>query len=185
MENVVKKTIKKTKLQPKAKLRDYLNSEEGNHFLFLKITALHLKAYREQWAKYGNITPEEHKELKMAETYLNKFITTLESRLSDKTKDVFNKKQYNHAVKIMDKYTMDRLKGTIEKELKIVHMPREEFEDWTTEMMAAVCKNCTKDYKKCYLHDTLLANFVPESGENCENCRFAYRRENKKDDGDR
>jgi hypothetical protein len=176
----VKKSSKKANRL--VKLRDYLNSEESNHFLFLKIMALHMKTYRQNWEKFGNISNEEHKYLKLTESWLNKFIDTMESRLSEKQRETFKKKQYKYAIKVLDEYTLNRLEGKFKGDLQVVKMEGDDFFDiFVPEAMDGMCKNCNKDYKTCKWHDVLQKYFVIESDENLPNCRYAYTRDIRSD----
>jgi hypothetical protein len=40
--------------------------------------------------------------------------------------------------------------------------------------MAIKCNGCTKDWNTCELHVVFHDNFVPESGFDCRNCKYAY-----------
>ncbi|HOA81147.1 MAG TPA: DUF5651 domain-containing protein [Defluviitaleaceae bacterium] len=155
------------------KVKDYMNSAEANSFLFLKVTSLEVEKFRANLVEHGNITKEEHMNLKMVETYLKKFIDNVESRLSQKQNNFFKKKMGRFEIKVLDEYTLKRLAKQVNEQLQTVTMPREDYEDWCNEIMMAKCKDCRLEHSKCDLHDHFLENFVPESGWNLPNCRYA------------
>jgi hypothetical protein len=51
-----------------------------------------LKSMREEWTARDNMTKDEHKSLKMAETYLSKIIMSVYNRLSQKEQEQIQKK---------------------------------------------------------------------------------------------
>lgn len=164
------------------KLKDYLNADEVNAYMYHKLGFITMPSFRRSFAERGNMTKEEHKLIKLSETYLGKFIKEFEKRLSEKTVGNINKRiDSGYYVKVIDKYTNQRLIGSFGKELEVVKMPRNEFEDWCEEVMDVKCKNCTITHKECNLHDTLFNNFVPESGYECESCRYKIIKEENKE----
>ena len=83
--------------------RGYLNSEEENIFLMATVLNQLFEGIRkfnntketdketpvwEEWEKRGIITPEQRKNLKMANTYLDKFVSSIfNDNLDKQTKD--------------------------------------------------------------------------------------------------
>ncbi|WIF95146.1 DUF5651 domain-containing protein [Caminicella sporogenes] len=157
-------------------MKDYLNAEELNDFLLIATVLQTVSKIRKGWSSRNNLTKEEHKNLKYAETYLEKFLTQLVSRLSAKEQRKIENRAKEFELKIIDKYTLQRMKGQWEEELKVAHLKREEFEDWCEQIMEIHCKHCKKHHDSCNLYDVFVNNFVPESGWNLENCRYAYRK---------
>lgn len=168
-------------------MRDYLNSQEKNQFMVMNsvlqmalgirnqgIDGPKLKTMREEWTKRGNMSKEEHKSLKMAETYLSKFIMSVYNRLSPKEKEQINKKLLKYDFKLVDDYTLKHVNRDVNDKLANAVMPRQQFYDWCVEIMDVKCNGCTKDWNTCELHTVFEDNFVPESGFNCKNCKFAY-----------
>jgi hypothetical protein len=170
-----------------ATVRDYLNSVEKNQFMVMNsilqlaigirntgVAGPKLKTMREEWTKRENMTKEEHRSLKMVETYLEKFIMSVYNRLSPKEQEQIQKKLMKYDFKLVDDYTLKQVSRDIKDKLQYAVMPREQFYEWTSEMMEVKCKGCTKDYKTCDLYDVFHDNFVPESGFDCSNCKYAY-----------
>jgi len=155
-------------------MKDYLNAQEMNDVMLIGILLDKTVVIREEWDKRGNLTKEEHKTLKTAQTYLIKFYNSLISRLNTKEVKKMMKRTSDFELKIIDKYTLRRLQGTWQEEMKIAHVDREEFEDFCDQIMQIKCKGCKKHFSQCILYDIFYNNFVPESGWNLENCRYAY-----------
>jgi hypothetical protein len=133
-----------------------------------------LKPMREEWKKRGNLTKEEHKSLKIAETYMEKFIMSVYNRLSTKQKEQINKKLFKYSFKLVDDFTMQKLNRDIKDKINTAAMPRQQFYDWCCEIMDVKCSGCTKDWNTCQLYTIFEDNFVPESGFDCTNCKYAY-----------
>lgn len=174
-------------------MRDYLNSFEKNQFMVL-ISILQLMdgtrnnsgvdgpkigTMLQEWTSRNNMTKEEHKNLKMSETYLKKFVTSVYDRLSPKERSVIEKKVLKFDFKLVDDYTLKQVMRDIKDSMANAVMPRQQFYDWTCEIMQVKCKGCTKDWNTCDLHQVLENNFVPESGFDCTDCKFAYTEVNK------
>lgn len=169
-------------------MRDYLNSVEKNQFMVMNSVlqmALgirnqgtdgpKLKTLREEWMKRENMTKDEHKSLKMAETYLGKFIMSVYNRLSKKEQEQIQKKLMKYDFKLVDDYSMKQVNRDVNDKLKNAVMPRQQFYDWCVEIMEVKCNGCTKDWHTCDLHQAFDDNFVPESDFGCSNCKYAYK----------
>lgn len=169
-------------------VRDYLNSIEKNQFMVMNsvlqmvigirntgVDAPKLQTMRDEWTKRGNMTKEEHKSLKMAETYMGKFIMSVYHRLSPKEKEQIHKKLMKYDFKLVDDYTLKQVNRDIKDKMVNAVIPRHQFYDWCVEIMEVKCNGCTKDWNTCDLHQVFENNFVPESGFDCSNCKFAYK----------
>jgi hypothetical protein len=168
-------------------LRDYLNANEKNQFFVLLSVAQLMEGKRnngvdgprigtilEEWSKRGNMTKEEHKNLKTSQTYLNKFISSVYDRLSPKERAIIDKKSTKFDFKLIDDYTLKQVNRDIADKINNAVVPRQEFYEWCAEIMSAKCNGCTKDWNTCDLHQVFDNNLVPESGFNCQNCKYAY-----------
>ena len=168
-------------------MRDYLNSVEKNQFMVMNSVLQMaigirnqgtdgpmLQTMREEWSKRDNMTKEEHKSLKMAETYMEKFIMSVYNRQSPKEKEQIQKKLLKYDFKLVDDYTLKQVQRDIKDKMQNAVVPRQQFYDWTCEIMQVKCKGCTKDWNTCDLYQVFENNFVPESGFDCSNCKFAY-----------
>jgi hypothetical protein len=168
-------------------MRDYLNSTEKNQFMVLQSIVQSLDGLRnsgvdgpkmssmlENWTKAGNMTKDEHRSLKTAETYLRKFLTSVYERLSKKEQEVIKKRLLKFHFKLVDDFTLQQLNRDMKDKLKHATMPREQFYDWCADIMEVKCNGCTKDWNTCDLYQVFENNFVPESGFDCTNCKFAY-----------
>jgi hypothetical protein len=170
-------------------MRDYLNSVEKNQFMVMNsvlqmvigvrntgVDAPKFKTMREEWSKRDNMTKEEHKSLKMAETYLEKFIMSVYNRLSPKEQEQIQKKLLKYDFKLVDDFTLKQVNRDIKDKIQNAVMPRQQFYDWCVDIMEVKCNGCTKDWNTCDLHHAFDSNFVPESGFDCTNCKYAYNR---------
>ena len=128
----------------------------------------------EDWSKRGNMTKDEHKNLKTAETYMRKFLASVYGRLSKKEQEVIKKKLIKFDFKLVDDYTLTQINRDINDKITNATMKRQQFYDWCSEIMDVKCNGCTKNWNECQLHEVFEDNFVPESGFNCANCKYAY-----------
>lgn len=134
----------------------------------------------EDWEKRGNLTKEEHRALKTAETNLKKFCESVYNRVNDKEKEQLKKRLGSFDFRLIDDYTLQRVYRETTDRMKVAAVPREQFNDWCEEIMECNCKNCHQDWSKCRLHDCFENNFVPESSWAKDNCRYAYDEVKKK-----
>lgn len=168
-------------------MKDYLNATERNQYFVLKAISQLMEGKRhgdgqsvklgtmmEEWMKRDNMTKEEHKQLKTSMTYLNKFLDNVYSRMSQKEKDVMKKKLDKFDFKLVDDYTLKQVFRDIEDRFVNAAVPRQQFYKWTEEIMCVKCNGCTKNHNECELHQVFEDNFIPESGHNLLNCKFAY-----------
>lgn len=161
-----------------AKLKNYLNNEESNNIFWLYVTKMYMPKYRHNMVSSGNITAEEHKHLKMAETYLGKFTDSILSRVNQKTIKNFSSKFADHEIRVMDAKTLHKMRGQWADEIQAVHLKREEFEDFCEQIMEVKCNGCEINPEDCNLYDLLEENFVPVY-DACINCKYAYKRRKK------
>jgi hypothetical protein len=116
----------------------------------------------------------EHKYLKTSETYLRKFIESVYERLSPKEKQTLDKKLIKYDFKLIDDYTLKQIfRDTSDRMVNAV-VPREQFDDWCEQIMSVKCNGCMKDWNTCKLFTVFDENFIPESGFDCSNCKYAY-----------
>jgi hypothetical protein len=168
-------------------MRDYLNSLEKNQFMVLRSVLQLMDGKRntgidgpkisnmlEEWTKKNNMTKEEHKNLKMADTYLKKFVTSVQHRLSPTEQQVLDKKLMKYDFRLVDDYLLKQVHREISDKMVNAVVPRQQFYDWCKEIMSVKCNGCTKDWNTCELHQVFDNNFIPESGYDCANCKFAY-----------
>lgn len=168
-------------------MRDYLNKFETNQFMVMNsvlqsvlgiqntgIDGPKFKTMREEWMKRGNLTKDEHRNLKMAETYMEKFVMSVYNRLSKKEQEQINKKLFKYAFQLVDDYSFQKISRDAQDKIQNAVMPRQQFYDWCSKIMAVNCNGCTKDWNTCDLHQVFDNNFVPESGFDCKNCKYAY-----------
>lgn len=169
-------------------MRDYLNANEKNQFMVLQSIVQMIDGLRnsgadgpklismlEEWSNHNNMTKDEHKNLKTAETFLRKFLGSVYERLSKKEQDIIRKKIMKFDFKLVDDYTLKQVNRNIQDRFVNAAVPREQFYKWTEEIMSVKCNGCTKDGNTCELNQVFEDNFIPESGWNCDNCKFAYR----------
>jgi hypothetical protein len=168
-------------------MRDYLNAIEKNQFMVLQsivqlmdglrnsgVDGPKIESMLEEWKKRDNITKDEHKNLKTSETYLRKFLASVYERLSPKEQDLIKKKVMKFDFKLVDDFTLKQVNREIKDRMVNAVIPRQQFYDWCVDIMEVKCNGCTKDWNTCDLHQVFEHNFVPESGFDCSNCKFAY-----------
>lgn len=171
-------------------MKDYLNQSETNDFMcigYLLDTAgsilgierssknpMSIEKVRAGWADRGNLTKEEHKSLKMAETYLSKFYTSVLARMSRNEAAKVYKRLTRYTVKFMDEFTLNLLNVQLGREFEVVKIEREQYQQWCEEIMNVNCKNCTKHHDECKLCSLFENTLIPESQWNLDNCRYAY-----------
>jgi hypothetical protein len=168
-------------------VRDYLNAIEKNQFMVLQsvvqlmdglrnsgVDGPKIESMLEEWKKRDNITKDEHKNLKTSETYLRKFLASIYERLSPKEQDLIKKKVMKFDFKLVDDFTLKQVNRDIKDRMVNAVIPRQQFYDWCVDIMEVKCNGCTKDWNTCDLHQVFENNFVPESGFDCTNCKFAY-----------
>lgn len=168
-------------------MRDYLNATEKTQFFVILSILQVIEGIRnsgkdgpkitpmlEEWKRKNNITKEEHRSLKTAETHLKKFTESVFNRLSKKEQEVIKKKIANFDFRLIDDYTLKQIFRDINDRMQFAVMPRQQFYSWCEQIMKVNCENCTKDWNTCELHTIFEENFVPESGWDCENCKYAY-----------
>jgi hypothetical protein len=174
-------------------MRDYLNASEKNQFMVLQsilqltegkrndgVDGPKIGTMLEEWMKRDNMTKEEHKNLKTAETYLRKFLTSVYERQSMKQKSEIDKKIMKYDFKLVDDFTLKQVHRDIADRFVNAAVPRQQFNDWCSEIMNVKCNGCTKNWNECELHTVFDNNFIPESGFNCGNCKYAYQLGEKK-----
>ncbi|CAM4112041.1 DUF5651 domain-containing protein [Mesobacillus thioparans] len=168
-------------------MRDYLNSNEKNQFMVLQSIVQMMDGLRnsgvdgpkissmlEDWTKRDNMTKTEHKNLKTSETYLRKFLASVYERLNPKEQEAIKKKLMKFDFKLIDDYTLKQINRDIADKINNAVVPRQQFYDWSSEIMEVKCKGCKKDWQTCQLHQVFDNNLVPESGFDCKNCKYAY-----------
>lgn len=169
-------------------MRDYLNSNEKNQFMVLQsivqmmdglrnsgVDGPKLSSILEEWKKRNNITKDEHKHLKTSDTYLRKFLASVYDRLNHKEQEAIKKKLVKFDFKLIDDYTLKQIDRDIKDKINNAVVPRQQFYDWSSEIMTVKCNGCTKDWSTCQLHEMFDNNLVPESGFDCKNCKYAYK----------
>jgi len=171
-------------------MRDYLNSIEKNQFMVLQSIVQMMDGLRnsgvdgpkissmlEDWSKRNNMSKDEHKNLKTAETFLRKFLSSVYERLSEKEREQLKKKLIKFDFKLIDDFTLKQIDRNIADKIGNATMPRQQFYNWCEEIMSVKCNGCTKDWNTCKLHEMFDDNLVPESGFDCSNCKYAYKNE--------
>lgn len=170
-------------------MKDYLNADERNQLMVLMSILQVMDGVRnntglknpaemqsmiEDWEKRGNLTKEEHRSLSMAKTYLEKFCKSVFNRMNSKEKESFQKKLCKFDFRLVDDFTLQKIYREMQDKMKNAVVPRDEFQDWTEQIMECNCKNCKKHWEECRLHEIFEDNFIPESTRPLENCKYAY-----------
>ena len=88
--------------------RRYLNSQEENFFMMMASVELFIKGkthlqksnYIDELEKRGMLTKESKKQLKMAATYMNKFLNSMYEELDEPTQKRIQKDYKNLSLKL-------------------------------------------------------------------------------------
>lgn len=164
--------------------RDYLNVEEKNFYMVTKAYIQMIQGERmldnksigvdiwDDWNNRGMITPSMKKSLKMAHTYLKKFVYELEDNLSDIQNEKLNKSIKKFDYKIIDDYTLSKLMRNLEDHVKYAVFERDKLDPILQDIAAVRCVGCTCDYKKCPLFKALDDIETPYVREE-SNCPYA------------
>lgn len=174
-------------------MKDYLSAEERNQMMVFMvilemfkgnrgITGPSFKNILDDWSSRNNLSKDEHKNLKLAQTYLKKFCESVLNRMNVKEKNAIAKRLEKFDFRLVDDYTLKKVYRGIQDKMVNAVIPREQFNNWCCEIMDVRCKNCNKNWKECELHEVFDNNFIPESTWRLENCRYAYKKIEKKDD---
>ena len=168
-------------------MRDYLNSSETNQFMVILALTQLLEGTRrmehnapkiismlEEWTSKNNITKDEHRSLKMADTYLKKFVQSVYDRLSPREQKTIDKKLNKFDFRLVDDFTLKKIFRETSDRMVNAVVPRGQFNDWTEQIIQIHCNGCTKDCNACPLYEVFEDNFIPESSWNLPNCKFAY-----------
>lgn len=174
-------------------MKDYLNTEERNQIMvFMAILQMFSgnrgiagasgKNITEDWSSRNNMTKDEQKSIKMAQTYLKKFCDSVIARMNSQEQKNISKRLIKFDFRLVDDFTLKKVYRDMKDRLVNAVVPREQFGDWCNEIMHIHCKDCTKHFASCDLHDIFEDNFIPESSWGLENCRFAYKLQEGKPD---
>jgi len=161
--------------------RNYLNKDELNDMLLIGGLMDTSAKIRKGWKDRGMMSAEQHKQVKIAETYLKKFYTGVLEQLPVKEVRKLHNYLKEFHFKIYDKYTQNIVFGEYEDACKVMYMTREMFFDWTCEIIDIKCRNCTKCWDGCTFYEMLQANLIPEpTGFDRPNCRYSFGEEEGK-----
>ena len=156
-------------------MKDYFTNNELNDLLFVSYLIERNSGTVNEWEARGNLTKEEAKCLRMATTYTKKFLTKVMERMPSKQVDKFvvrTVRAMEDPVRIIDKWTYDRILGKFETEYEVVKMPRGEFEFLAQQLIARCCIECNNSFKDCDLYTLLDDNMFPT----CDRARnFPYK----------
>ena len=179
--------------------RGYLSSAEFNTYMVLNSVTQMLdgrrtidnKRHEEFWkemTKKGMMTSEMQKNLKLAYTYLNKFLNQMYEELDKPTQTKIDKHAGAFDFKLIDDYTLKKIMGDLAKHMETITLSRAEFEDIIEEVAELNCVGCEKDYKACKLYK-VLDDCLLNQGEGTGKCPYAadlgeYTRSQRKKRGD-
>lgn len=156
-------------------MKDYLTSDERLLIMLSLAYLEHIDNMADTWPDRAVLEKEEGKNLKMARTYLKKFLKGFFSKLNIKEQQAINKRLNRNKFLMYDNYELDKMERKMNKSMDNVTLEREEFEDWCCEVMDVKCKNCKKHWVECDMHKLFVDNLIPEpTGFNSNNCRYAY-----------
>lgn len=157
-------------------MKEYLSAEELNDLLFTFYLIERNRDTVNAWEKRGNLTKEEAKYLRLGSTYTEKFLKLVLARLPWKQVDKFSRRtlrEIKDPVRLIDKWTVDRVLGRYDEAYKVVKMPRGEFEYLAMTLIEQHCKGCKKSFDTCDLY-TLLDNNIFPTCDKAKNCPYGF-----------
>ena len=163
--------------------RGYLSSTEFNTYMVLNSVTQMLdgrrtidnKRHEEFWkemTKKGMMTSEMQKNLKLAYTYLNKFLNQMYEELDKPTQTKIDKHAETFDFKLVDDYTLKKIMGNLAKHMETITLSRAEFEDVIEDVAELNCVGCEKDYKACKLYK-VLDDCLLNQGEGTGKCPYS------------
>ena len=164
--------------------RGYLNREERNSIMVFIATMQLIEGIRnlegkateplwDDWTKRGMMTKEGKKNLKLAHTYLKKFINNTLENVDKKENNIIAEKSDVFDFKLIDDYTLKKIYRDITDNSKFAVMKREDFINCVEDLASVNCVGCTKDYKECPLYDVFEDVMCGENNYNEDNCPYA------------
>ena len=164
----MKKVLKKWGLN----MKDYFTNNEIDDLLFTSYLIERNTELVDEWGDRGNLTKEEAKYLRTAVTYTKKYLTNVMERMPSKQVEKFalrTIRAIHEPIRIVDKWTYDRIFGKMETEFEVVKMPRNEFDYLAKQLIARCCVQCNQSFKDCDLYTLLDNNMFPTCnlGKNC------------------
>ena len=154
--------------------------------LFIKgKTHLQKSNYIDELEKRGMLTKESKKQLKMAATYMNKFLNSMYEELDEPTQKRIQKRLQKFEFKVVDDFQLKRILRTARDRIQDVVLERETFEDimnrfydllWydlIEDIAECNCKDCTKGYEGCKIYKVLDEALIDKPGIEI-NCPYAW-----------
>lgn len=161
-------------------MKDYLNKEETHSFLLIGFLNDELHNIKENWGKRNFLTKDELKFISYTQTYFKKFYESVINRLNKEEVTKLYKRLSKFQFRVIDEYTTKKLERDINDKARYAVVKREHFEYLCEDIMEIYCKNCKTHFSECDLYKIFDDNFIPESGWDKENCRYAYEEMKKK-----
>lgn len=164
--------------------RQYLNEEERNIYMSLAaiVNMIHgIKLQRdkyvqlenviENWDRRDFITKEEKKSLKLANTYLKKFLDAVYERLDKRTKETLEKKLVSFGFRLLDQETLKIINRYNDLKENVV-VDRKTFDSVAEDIANVYCCGCNCNYQDCKIYDMYTQMLYVGVGEK-PNCPFA------------
>lgn len=160
--------------------RQYLSSEEENLFMMMASLSMHIngktevrKNFMQALEERGMLTKETKRELKMMNTYLNKYLQHTFDMLDETTQIRLKKRLAKFNYKIIDDYQLKRILKSVQEQMKNVTITRSTFEDLIEDIAEVRCKNCTNSYKDCEVYKAMYDALLDAPGL-LPNCPYAW-----------
>ena len=164
--------------------RQYLNEEERNIYMSLATIVnmvdgielqrdkyVQLENIIDNWDKKDFITKEEKKNLKLANTYLKKFMDSVYERLDRRTQETLEKKLVSFGFRLLDQETI-RIMNRYNKLKENVVVDRKTFDLVAEDIANMYCCGCNCNYQDCKIYDMYTQMLYVGVGEK-PNCPFA------------
>lgn len=158
----------------KFKNKDYLTSQECLEIMMIVSLQQTICRMIDSWVERGATTTLEGKSLKMARTYISKFLESIFTRLSKEEIKKLNRKMEINTVRLYDKYELDSLNKKIESTYEKTVLDSDQYCLLCENIMDVNCKDCNKDYKSCDIYTLFDSTLAPEPSECKQNCKYSY-----------
>ncbi|MBE6068833.1 MAG: hypothetical protein E7211_14220 [Clostridium lundense] len=153
-------------------LKDYLNKEERVQLLFLKKFIDNI----DEMLSSTNLTKEEHKALKTARTWGLKGFNSKAKRLNNNAIKTFWNSVKNAYINVEDRYAVEMYNQKLSSKLDDCYEMNRDYYKLVELTFYYNCKNCNKCNNDCEIYKEFEERCIPEpTGEDLENCRYAYK----------
>ncbi|GEM_PF-2099825 len=153
-------------------MKTYLNKEERNKYCVMALAAGEIGEILKKWQ--NNLTNDEHRSLKMAQTYIFKWMDSIKARVDQDFIQQLLRDCKCSEILVLPKFEAIRETQKRKLEDKYVQVEKETILDLADNALVG-CHNCTKkDFKECNLRQVFMTLEVeaydPTADGYCQYC---------------